>query len=217
MPDLILEIVEGKGGGRQVTLSGAVEIGRDSSTTLPLDDKQVSRHHARILEQGGVAVVEDLGSTNGTHVNEHPVEGPRELRPGDRVRVGTTVIELRTAQDVATRRSAVMPVPDVTKAGREVLEPMPEQELAAVESPKRDARRQEPAAPALTAAAPSFAVAESTPGFVPHEVLNDPHARANYAAVARLVDSRVKQRTNIAVFALLAAAGLAVLFAYHVL
>jgi pSer/pThr/pTyr-binding forkhead associated (FHA) protein len=202
MPELILEIVEGDDAGRKTQLAGTVEIGRDASTNLALDDDQASRRHARVSAQGEGAVVEDLGSTNGTYVNGQPIEGPRAVRPGDKIRVGLTVIELRTAQDVQRQPSAVQPVPQMTRLSQGVLEPVAEREL----EPEPEPERQH--------APPSFATEESTPGFVPSEVADDPQARADYGAVARLVDSRVKRQTHIATFALLAAAGLAVLLVF---
>jgi pSer/pThr/pTyr-binding forkhead associated (FHA) protein len=203
MSELILEIVEGEEAGRQTRLDGAVEIGRDASTNLPLDDEQASRRHARVSAQGDLAIVEDLGSTNGTYVNGQPIEGPRAVRPGDKIRVGLTVIELRTAQDVQRQPSAVQPIPQVTRLSQGVLEPVSEQEL-----------EPEPELEPAATAPPAFAVEETTPGFVPQEVADDPQARSDYGAVARLVDTRVKRQTNIASFALLAAAGLAVLIVF---
>lgn len=197
MPELILEIVEGDEAGRQAALTGPIEIGRDASSTLALQDEQMSRHHARVSAQGDRAIVEDLGSTNGTYVNEQPIEGPRALQAGDRIRVGLTVLELRTAQDVQRQPSAVQPVPQVTRLSQGVLEPVPEQEL-----------EPEPTSP------PGFAVEETAPGFVPPEVSDDPQARSDYEAVARLVDVRVKRQAHLAVFALLAAAGLAVILVF---
>src|SRR3954447_20089292 len=195
MADLILEIVEGEDAGRQTPVDGAVEIGREAA--LSLQDEQTSRRHARVSAQGDLAVVEDLGSTNGTYVNDQPIEGPRAVRPGDTIRIGLTVPELRTAQEVRQKPSAVMPVPQVTRVSQDVLEPVPQAELE----------------PEPAAAAPAFAVEETTPGFVPQDVADDPDARADYAAVARLVDAKVKRQTHIASFALLAAAGLAVVLA----
>ena len=120
MADLILEIVEGDDAGRQTPLEDSIEIGREASTGLALDDEQASRRHARVTAQGDLALVEDLGSTNGTYLNGQPIEGQRTLRPGDRLRVGLTVFELRTAADVQRQPSAVIPVPQVTQlsAGR---------------------------------------------------------------------------------------------------
>ena len=51
--------------------------------------------HARIFGKNGAWYVEDLGSTNGTFVNEQKLAAPAMVQPGDRVRVGTTVMELR--------------------------------------------------------------------------------------------------------------------------
>ena len=211
MADLILEIVEGDDAGRQTPLEGSLEIGREASTGLPLDDEQTSRRHARVTAQGDHALIEDLGSTNGTYLNGQPIEGQRTLRPGDRLRVGLTVFELRTAADVQRQPSAVIPVPQVTKLSTDVLEPVPERELMP-----------EPVAagapdPQAGSAAPAFAVPESPPGFVPPEVAGDEAAREDYAAVARLLDRAVKRQTNIATFALLAASGLAVIIVFGII
>src|SRR5262245_50190130 len=205
MSELILEIVEGEDAGRQTELDGPIEIGRDGSTGLALDDESASRHHARVTAQGEHAIVEDLGSTNGTFVNGQPVEGPRAVRPGDKIRVGLTVIELRTTQDVQRQPSAVLPVPQVTKLSQGVLEPAPEREIMA---------EAEPEPTPVATVPPPFAIEETPAGFVPQEVADDPQARSDYAAVARLLDRRVKRQTNIASFALLAAAGLAVLIVF---
>ncbi len=94
MADLILEIVEGGEAGRQVPLTGAVDIGREPSLTLALDDTQISRRHARVSIQNNQAVVEDLGSTNGTYLNDRRLSGPMVMNRGDRLRVGKTVLQL---------------------------------------------------------------------------------------------------------------------------
>lgn len=200
MSDLILEMVEGEAAGRQIPLTGAVDIGREPSLSLPLEDTQASRRHARISIQNGQAVVEDLGSTNGTYVNDQPIQAPRAISPGDRVRIGLTVLQLRDSQQVAQQPSAVRPVPQVTAIGHGVLQPAAPQELA----------------PPVAAApnVPGFLAEESEPAFVPKEVIGDPEGEANYLAVQRLVDTSVKKQTNVAVFALLGAAGIAVLLAF---
>ena len=203
MADLILEIVEGNEAGKQLELSGPVDIGRDPGLALGLEsDTQVSRRHARISIQNNAAVVEDLGSTNGTYVNDQPINAPRVIQPGDRVRVGLTVIELRDRQQVAARPSAVQPVPQLTAVGQGVLQPATAQELAPP-----------PVGPA-GASVPTVGVEETEPAFVPPEAVGDAEARSDYAAVARLRDPVVKRQTNVAVFAVLGAAGLAVLLVF---
>ena len=111
MAELSLEIVEGPGAGRKQALTGPVEIGRDPAADLTLDDEQVSRRHARITPRDNDAVVEDLGSRNGTFVNGNEIHAPARLGPGDHVLVGVSVLELRTAEQVARQASAVRPIP----------------------------------------------------------------------------------------------------------
>jgi hypothetical protein len=63
---------------------------------------------------------------------------------------------------------------------------------------------------------PSVKAQESPPAYVPPEVVGDKAAEANYAAIAKLVDTRVKQQRNIAIFAMLAVAALAVIIYFGV-
>jgi hypothetical protein len=224
MSDLILEIVEGPGAGRQVPLDGVLDVGRDPSLPLHFDeDGQVSRRHARFAAQGGNVVVEDLGSTNGTYVNEQPISSPRTLKPGDKVRMGLTVLELRTRQQVAARPSAVQARPALTAIDNDILIQVPEDQLAPVanvppEGPIATAApappAPAPAAPQAAAAAPavpSFKAQETPPGFVPAEVVGDPQAESDYGAISRWVDVQVKQQRNVAAIAMLSASALAVI------
>src|SRR3954462_5099483 len=211
MADLILEIVEGKDAGRQLELDRPLDVGRDQGMPISLtDDTQGSRRHARVSPQNGVAVVEDLGSTNGTYVNDQPIHAPRPVNPGDKIRIGLTVIELRSAQQVQARPSAVQPRPQFTQVGDQVLAPVPEQELA-------------PVAPIAPAGAldeqprpPGFKAQETPPGFVPPEGGGAAQAESDYKAIARLVDTRVKQQRNVAAFAMLTTAALAVIIYFGV-
>ena len=109
--DLLLEIVEGPGAGRQIALRGPVVLGRDESADVVLDDGQISRRHARVTPSGGGIVVEDLESTNGTFVNHDEVHSPVELAPGDELLVGVTVMQLRSPEQVRVQASAVRAVP----------------------------------------------------------------------------------------------------------
>src|SRR2546430_11131188 len=97
MAELVLVIVEGPGAGQEHALGGRVVAGRDPSAAIPLEDPESSRQHASITAQEGGAVVEDLGSTNGTFVGDERLSGSRVIQPGDRIRIGTTVLELRAA------------------------------------------------------------------------------------------------------------------------
>lgn len=72
---------------------GAHLIGRDASADIELDSPKVSRRHARVTVRGGEAVVEDLGSKNGTLVNGSRLEAPHVLAPGDGIRIGGFVLQ----------------------------------------------------------------------------------------------------------------------------
>jgi pSer/pThr/pTyr-binding forkhead associated (FHA) protein len=220
MSDLILEIVEGSEAGRQLPLDSVVDVGRDPSLPLHLDeDTQVSRRHARIAVQGGQVVVEDLGSTNGTYVNDQPISSPRTLNPGDKVRIGLTVLELRTRQQVAARPSAVQVRPQLTAVGNDVLQYVPENQLAPVGnvSPSGPIATAQPAPPPPPPAAPQqpgapgFKALETAPAFVPPEVVGDAQAESDYGAISRWVDVSVKEQRNRAAFAMLSAAAIAVI------
>ena len=67
-------------------MDGAM-LGR-GDVEIKLDDPFASSRHARISREGHVLVIEDLGSTNGTYLNEEPLSGPQPLYNGDRIRIG---------------------------------------------------------------------------------------------------------------------------------
>ena len=90
-PRLIVERSPVLEEGTELELHGWLTIGRSPASDLPLNDGFVSTTHARIVPRGQFFYVEDLGSTNGTFVNEKRVtEAP--LRPAARVRIGETVL-----------------------------------------------------------------------------------------------------------------------------
>jgi pSer/pThr/pTyr-binding forkhead associated (FHA) protein len=111
MSELLLEIIEGPGTGRQAPLVGQLVVGRDPSAGMTLEDALVSKHHVRISPEDGGALVEDLGSLNGTLVNSEAIHAPTRLCPGDHLRIGATVLELRSAAQVRTKPAAQHPVP----------------------------------------------------------------------------------------------------------
>ena len=80
---------------RTVRLSGSTEIGRADGCAIRLSDTYVSQVHARLYGQDGSWYLEDLGSTNGTFLNDRRVGQPVEVHAGDVVKVGKTVLELR--------------------------------------------------------------------------------------------------------------------------
>ncbi|MEA2313871.1 MAG: hypothetical protein QOI03_563 [Solirubrobacteraceae bacterium] len=87
-PRLVVERAPAHDSGMIYDLDGEVVLGRGENVEIRLEDPFASARHARIFEQGNIVVVEDLGSTNGTYLNEELLETPRPLHPGDRVRIG---------------------------------------------------------------------------------------------------------------------------------
>ena len=80
--------------GTTFPLTGEITVGRDPGCTVQIDgDTFVSSRHARVFVVDGQAMVEDLGSTNGSFHNGNRLHGSRLLNPGDRVQVGYTVLE----------------------------------------------------------------------------------------------------------------------------
>ena len=87
-PRLVVERAPGHESGMIYDLDGDLVLGRGDRAEIRLEDPFASSRHARIYEQGNSVVVEDLGSTNGTYLNEELLQTPRPLHPGDRVRIG---------------------------------------------------------------------------------------------------------------------------------
>jgi len=95
-----LIVRDGPLGGRRFEVqSGEVSIGRESTDVLLEDDSEVSRNHAVVRASDRGVEVEDLGSTNGTFVNERRISGPTSLSTGDIVRVGQTRLDLEIEED----------------------------------------------------------------------------------------------------------------------
>ena len=86
-PRLIVERAPGHTPGMEYEIGDGATLGRGDSE-VRLDDPFASGRHARLSRQGRLVVLEDLGSTNGTYLNEELVTGPQPLHAGDRVRIG---------------------------------------------------------------------------------------------------------------------------------
>jgi pSer/pThr/pTyr-binding forkhead associated (FHA) protein len=80
--------------GTVYAVADEMTVGRAAGCGVALEDVTVSQLHARVFRRDGRLWVEDLGSTNGTFVNRKKVAAPVSLRRGDRVQVGSTVLEV---------------------------------------------------------------------------------------------------------------------------
>ncbi|GAB3190582.1 FHA domain-containing protein FhaB/FipA [Nesterenkonia suensis] len=92
-----LAVTEGPLAGTQLDLGSApIMLGRAQECTLVLEDDYASGKHARLFPQGSRWFLEDLGSTNGTWLGEEQLTRASTVEPGERIRIGKTVLELRT-------------------------------------------------------------------------------------------------------------------------
>ena len=87
-PRLIVERAPGHTPGMEYDVGEGAIMGRGDQAEIRLEDPFASSRHAKLTPQGGIVVLEDLGSTNGTYLNEELLSGPQPLHQGDRVRIG---------------------------------------------------------------------------------------------------------------------------------
>ncbi len=87
-----LVVTQGPQPGQTFHLEGeTIGIGRDPGNEIVISHPQVSRQHARLVRRGGLMVLEDLGSTNGTFVNGMRLTAPHTLSNGDVIGLGNAV------------------------------------------------------------------------------------------------------------------------------
>lgn len=95
-----LVVIYGDDMGRRIPLSPEpLTIGRASNCEVQIDHDSASRRHARITQRETHFHIEDLGSTNGTYVNDEPVDATT-LRDGDQVKVGRTIFKFISSGNV---------------------------------------------------------------------------------------------------------------------
>jgi hypothetical protein len=108
-----------------------ITIGREASNTIHINDAEVSRRHAHLQYQGGKYVIEDLGSTNGTHVNGQRIVSAYVLRPGDVVSFGEGIVLGFEASDQDPAATLAVARPPVAQQPRpQAPAPQPAQPYA---------------------------------------------------------------------------------------
>lgn len=116
-----LRIEQGPDAGRVFTLAGEeITLGRQADNTIVIDDRQLSRHHARIAVEPEGPTITDLDSANGTYANGQRIDAARVLQPGDRLRLGEAVLLVEAA-----------PAPG-DDAGATVLMPLPQAQTSPI-------------------------------------------------------------------------------------
>jgi pSer/pThr/pTyr-binding forkhead associated (FHA) protein len=111
--EIVLRCTGGPCTGETISVDSELVFGREASERGRLGgDERLSRRHARVFIDGaGRPIVEDLGSTNGTWINEQRLTDARIVASGDTLRVGQTTFEIEVpVAPVATRLDTVVPV-----------------------------------------------------------------------------------------------------------
>ena len=128
---IVLVVATGVYAGREIAIAGnQFVIGRDEDCNLRPASPAISKKHCAVFYKAGEPFVKDLGSTNGTFLNDEPVEGDRALVAGDRVRVGPLDITVKaavTASDSTPLPNALRSVATPSSAAtlRPVASPVP--------------------------------------------------------------------------------------------
>ena len=96
-----LVLIEGRPLGKKFPLlPPKVCLGRGKKADLSIDDKSVSQVHSEVVIKNQQVFISDLGSTNGTFVNDVRITGPTLLKEGDSVRIGTTIFKFLPAGNI---------------------------------------------------------------------------------------------------------------------
>jgi hypothetical protein len=91
-PRLVVESSPSLPAGREVPLGGGITIGRSEAADISISDQFVSHMHARVTRRGAYHFVVDLGSTNGTFLNDRRIESDAQLKVRDSLRIGQSIL-----------------------------------------------------------------------------------------------------------------------------
>lgn len=160
----LLIVSEGPGQGQTYVLQDMVcTLGRTPDNTIVIDSPRISRHHAqiRLLPEG--AVIEDMGSTNGTWVNGRRLTSPHRLSHGDTIGLADYItFRFETEATVRTEKLSSAPVDSATQVMHDVptypdVTPPPiyQEAYPQVQAP--------PEAPSYVAAQPPLLEAQAPP------------------------------------------------------
>jgi hypothetical protein len=137
MPVVTFQVLEGIDKGRIFReLPTPVTIGREEGNLLRLNDERVSRFHAKVQSDNGEIILTDLGSTNGTRVNNNVIQ-IRRLRPGDLIGVGRSLLRFGSEEEINARNAALsgLSVPTTGDVTSNILPPTVHAQMLAAQFP----------------------------------------------------------------------------------
>ncbi|MBN1266854.1 MAG: FHA domain-containing protein [Anaerolineales bacterium] len=102
-------LAEGPEVGQVFQLAETNLIGRAQTCTIQINEPTISAVHARLTYANTQWLLEDLGSRNGTYINDIPVEEPMPLAYGDRIRFGSVMVVLTARIDPPTQPENTLP------------------------------------------------------------------------------------------------------------
>jgi serine phosphatase RsbU (regulator of sigma subunit)/pSer/pThr/pTyr-binding forkhead associated (FHA) protein len=97
-----------------------LSIGRSPRAQLTIDDPFASRLHAEVWHDGEASWLSDLGSSNGTFLNGSRISGAVQVVPGDRMRIGETMLTLETADEATRPTPQPPPLPPDSRTSRDL-------------------------------------------------------------------------------------------------
>jgi len=89
-PQLVVIAAMGHPPGTVFEIHDEAILGRAPTADVRIEDSFASSSHARIFPRGGSMYIEDMGSTNGTYLNERQLQAVEQLQPDDTIRIGET-------------------------------------------------------------------------------------------------------------------------------
>jgi pSer/pThr/pTyr-binding forkhead associated (FHA) protein len=101
LPKFVMRGVSGPTFGKTFGVVGALTLGRSAECDISIPTDEISRHHAKLQVVPDGVMVEDLGSANGTFVNNQRVHGGTLMKPGDELRLDTVRFMLMSPEQMA--------------------------------------------------------------------------------------------------------------------
>ncbi len=159
----VLVILSGKHQGKRLTLpDGEVVIGRDAACQIRLATEEVSRQHCRLKCAGDEVLVFDLGSRNGTLINDVAIPAETLMKPGDTLRIGPIAFQLVGSKKEATGTAKVDSAKKKSASDDSIMDWLADEE-AEVKASDTTIIRRDPVPPKKVEPPPALEINSLTP------------------------------------------------------